>query len=131
MPAAFSGSRVAPLLRNWSVAEQAAIRSGFPFSVNAPASFTFNGGGLIRDNRADLIDPALAEKGQGTVAGGESLLNANAFQAPPAGVVATPAATLSAGRACSISMLLWGGRFKRPGWVSRSGLRCAPMSSIC
>ena len=86
-PAVLSGSRLAPLFRNWSIAEMAAIRSGFPFSVSAPPSFSFAGGGLILDNRADLMNPALAEQGQGTVAGGKSLLNANAFQLPPASVV--------------------------------------------
>jgi hypothetical protein len=68
MPALAQGTVVAPLLRNWRLAAMGALRSDFPFSVY----------GVF--GRASIVDPTAVELSSPTpVAGGELLLNKNAF----------------------------------------------------
>ncbi len=71
MPAVATGSFVAPLLRNWSLAAMGALRSGFPYSVYRVFG------------RASIVDPnAVVLSSPTPVAGGELLLNKSAFGSP-------------------------------------------------
>jgi Carboxypeptidase regulatory-like domain/TonB-dependent Receptor Plug Domain len=82
LPPLFASSRAARWFRNWKLAELAALRSGFPFSVNTPYRF----GDPIPVNRADLnasVPVYLHEYADG----GRLLLNANAFLPPKEGLV--------------------------------------------
>jgi hypothetical protein len=70
------------LFGNWTVAELAAFRSGFPYSVGAPST------GAINNNRADIVDPArtvLANRIP--VTGGVRLLDSAGFAEPGAGLL--------------------------------------------
>lgn len=83
LPAGFASSKAAALFRGWKFAEVAAFRTGFPYTVGAPSTFTFDGES-IENNRADVVDPghiALAQP----VSGGKRLLNLGAFRAPVPG----------------------------------------------
>src|SRR5258705_9382127 len=53
LPAIAQTTKLAPVLRNWKVAELAAFRTGFPFSVLGTSNAIF-GGGQIINNRADV-----------------------------------------------------------------------------
>jgi len=82
LPAVAQTSKFGAALRNWKVAELAAFRTGFPYTVTAASNAIF-GAGQIINNRADVIDPARAVAGAGTsVPGGQILLNGAAFQNP-------------------------------------------------
>jgi len=84
LPAPFENSRWRLLLRDWTVGEMAAFRSGFPYTVLG-TSTVVPGGGLILNNRPNIIDPKAAVLATPIpVAGGEQLLNPAAFaEAPP------------------------------------------------
>jgi hypothetical protein len=75
-------SRWAPLLRNWQIAQLAAFRSGFPYSVLANVPSNPASGGLIFNNRANVVDPASVFIDQ-SEPGGRRVLNAGAFELPP------------------------------------------------
>jgi hypothetical protein len=88
LPAAFQQSRwFGPLLRDWRVAQLAAFRSGFPFSVK------------VQDQRGPNIRPvvdARANRREGVdvytnqpAAGGRLLLDRSAFQPPSPGQLGT------------------------------------------
>jgi hypothetical protein len=84
IPALFPASRAAPVLRGWQFSQLAAVRSGFPYTVNAPSPVSLEGGDPLLNNRADLADPAGASA-FATVDGGRRLLNAGAFRIPAGG----------------------------------------------
>jgi len=63
-------------LRRWTISELAAFRSGFPYTVEG-TSLAVDGQGIILNNRANMVSPAVAESVP--VAGGVQLLNASAF----------------------------------------------------
>jgi hypothetical protein len=70
------------LFGNWTVAELAAFRSGFPYSVGAPST------GAIQNNRADIVDPSRTVLANPvSVPGGERLLDPAGFAAPGAGLL--------------------------------------------
>jgi len=64
-------------LRQWKVAQIAAIRSGFPYTVFASGE----GAEVILNNRADIAGPAATDR---SAPGGRQLLEAASFR-PPAG----------------------------------------------
>ncbi len=84
LPAPFADSKWRVLFRDWTVAEMAAFRSGFPYTVIG-TSTTVPGGGLILNNRPNIVNPNAARLANPTpVPGGEQLLNPAAFaEAPP------------------------------------------------
>ena len=87
LPAPFASSRFATLFRGWTVAELAAFRSGFPYTVIGTAH-AVAGEGQLFNNRANLIDPRAAVLSNPVpVAGGERLLNPAAFSQPGASVL--------------------------------------------
>jgi hypothetical protein len=71
----------AALSRGWRIAALGALRSGFPYTVQAPSSV---GEEFIENNRANLLDPAHAQQ-EVPAAGGKQLLNKAAFAEPAAG----------------------------------------------
>jgi hypothetical protein len=80
VPVFRASSRMAPLWNGWAISVLGAVRSGFPYTVFAPTE----SGGMIYNNRADLIgNPYL----NSNVAGGELLLNSQAFREPKNGQV--------------------------------------------
>ena len=82
LPSPFPNSKWGLLLRDWTVGELAAFRSGFPYTVLA-TSTTVPGGGLIVNNRANILDPNQTTFANPIpVAGGERLLNAAGFGQP-------------------------------------------------
>lgn len=84
LPAVFSGSRFAPVFRNWRLSQVGAIRSGFPFTVYGSSDTPQTSGGqFLPTNRADLIDPAHAIINT-PAPGGTLILNSAAFANPPA-----------------------------------------------
>lgn len=80
IPGVRSSSWVAALSKNWTIAMLGAVRSGFPYSVFAPDQ----SGGLIYNNRANLVGDPYTNT---SVAGGQRLLNAAAFQQPANGQI--------------------------------------------
>jgi len=79
LPAPFENSKWGWLLRDWTVAELAAFRSGFPFTVLGTSN-TIAGGGEIINNRVNIINPKQTKLANPIpVAGGELLLNAADF----------------------------------------------------
>jgi hypothetical protein len=80
-PAALAGNRWGILFRGWTMACVGALRTGFPYSVFAPAT------GEIINQRADLIDPAHAVSGDSSVPGGRQLLRRDAFAEPATGML--------------------------------------------
>ena len=82
LPAPGSSSFWAALLRDWRTSVLAAFRSGFPYSVFTASEAEF-GQGLILNNRANVVDPALARPSDPpAVDGGRLLLDARGFGAP-------------------------------------------------
>ena len=82
LPQPFSGSKFGVLFRNWTVAELAAFRSGFPYSVIG-TSDAVNGQGQILNDRANIVNPNQAVLANPIpVAGGVQLLNPAAFSEP-------------------------------------------------
>jgi Carboxypeptidase regulatory-like domain/TonB-dependent Receptor Plug Domain len=82
LPSPFAGSKPRILLRNWTIAELAAFRSGLPYTVYGTSS-TLAGQGLIMNNRANLLDGnAAVFSNPPAVAGGVQLLNPAAFSEP-------------------------------------------------
>ena len=77
-PRYFEGRKLGTLVRDWTFGGLTAIRSGFPYSLLGTSNVT-TGGGLIYNNRPDLINPAAVYTNQ-PAAGGVKLLNAAAFQ---------------------------------------------------
>ncbi len=87
LPSPSSGSKFAILLRNWEVAELAAFRSGFPYTVTGTSRAT-PGQGQILNNRANIIDPNNAVLANPVpVPGGKLLLNASDFSEAAPSVV--------------------------------------------
>ena len=68
-------------LGGWSIAQLAAFRTGFPFTVYAP-TVTPESGGVLWNQRADMQQPQATATPRRPIAGGYSLLDASAF-APP------------------------------------------------
>jgi hypothetical protein len=86
LPPALPHTKAGRLLRNWELGQLAAFRSGFPFSVNtgfvAPRP-----GDPIQINRASLSASGAPIYVRQSVAGGERLLNRDAFQASVGGAL--------------------------------------------
>jgi hypothetical protein len=79
LPAPFAQSKAGLLLRNWTIAELAAFRSGLPYTVYG-TSTTIPGEGLILDNRANVLNPSQAVfANPAQVPGGVQLLNPAEF----------------------------------------------------
>ncbi len=78
VPTASGSSLTRRIFQNWLLSEVSAFRTGTPFSVFAGSS------GLLVNNRADLINPALARK-ETPYPGGRILLDEAAFSQPPFG----------------------------------------------
>ena len=79
LPAAFANSKTGFLFRDWTVAEMAAFRSGFPYTVIGTTA-AIPGQGLILNNRPNIIQPAQTMlPNPAPVAGGVQLLNPAAF----------------------------------------------------
>ena len=74
------------LTRSWQVSWMAAFRTGFPYTVITPttsAQLPDNGQGLVLNQRADLLNPAVAVLASPRPAtGGVYLLNPDAFGIP-------------------------------------------------
>ncbi len=82
LPSPFASSKFATLCRNWTVAELAAFRSGFPYTVTGTAR-AIRGHGQLLNNRADIIDPNQAVLANPVpVPGGMRLLNYSDFSEP-------------------------------------------------
>ena len=74
------------LARDWKVAWMSAFRTGTPYTVLATSTIPDNGGGVIFNQRADLLDPAQAYfSTPKPAAGGVYVLNAAAFRQPDSG----------------------------------------------
>jgi len=87
LPSPFPQSKPGIVLRDWSIAELAAFRSGLPYSVYAPSSGSQC---PVLNNRANLLDPTQAVFANPTpVAGGVQLLNPAAFGQAPACTLGT------------------------------------------
>ncbi len=71
------------LLGGWKVAQMAAFRSGFPFSVYAPSSVPYSGGTIL-NNRADVTGSGLLPSPV-PVPGGFQIINTASFSVPPNG----------------------------------------------
>jgi hypothetical protein len=71
-----------PLLSGWKLAQMAAFRSGFPFSVYAPSSQPY-AGGTILNNRANVDGSGLSTPIP--VSGGYEIMNLQSFSIPPQG----------------------------------------------
>ena len=56
LPSPFASSKWGSLLRDWTFGELAAFRSGFPYTVYG-TSAVVPGGGLIINNRVNIVDP--------------------------------------------------------------------------
>ena len=79
LPSPFADSKFAILFRNWTIAELAAFRSGFPYTV-VGTSEAIAGEGLIYNNRTNIIDPTRSVLSNPVpVPGGKQLLNPAAF----------------------------------------------------
>jgi len=79
LPSPFANSRAAVLFRNWTVAELAALRSGFPYTVIG-TSHAIAGQGQILNNRPNIIDPNKTRLANPIpVPGGEQLLSTAGF----------------------------------------------------
>jgi hypothetical protein len=68
------------LLGGWKVAQMAAFRSGFPFSIYAPSSPTY-AGGIILNNRANASGAGLLAS-PAPVAGGSQIIDTASFSIP-------------------------------------------------
>ncbi len=87
LPAPFASTKFATLFRNWTVAELAAFRSGFPYTVIG-TSTAIAGQGQIINNRANIINPRQAVLANPVpVPGGKLLLNASDFSEAAPSVV--------------------------------------------
>jgi len=84
LPTLFAASKARFLLRDWTVGELAAFRSGFPYTVIG-TTHAILGQGLILNNRPNIINPGQAVLPNPVpVPGGMQLLNPAAFaQAAP------------------------------------------------
>jgi len=81
LPSPVTQSKASVLLRDWTVAGLAALRSGLPYTVGGPTSTT-SCEGLVLNNRANLLNPSQAVFANPTaVPGGIQLLNLGAFGA--------------------------------------------------
>lgn len=74
-PRVLAGHKLGTLFRNWQIAQFSAFRTGFPYTVYAPAT------SLFYNNRADMVsDSPLSSE---PVPGGLRLLHPAAFRVPP------------------------------------------------
>ena len=72
--------------KNWKVAWMSSFRGGTPFTVLAPQSISFTGGGIQVNQRADLLDPSkVFYSTPKAVKGGLAILNPDAFGQPDSG----------------------------------------------
>jgi hypothetical protein len=79
LPAPFADSKTGLLFRNWTVAELAAFRSGFPYTVTGTTT-AIGGQGFILNNRPNIIDPNQTTFPDPLpVAGGVQILNPAGF----------------------------------------------------
>ncbi len=78
-----SPRRMRRLWGGWKLAQMAAFRSGFPFSVYAPSSEPLSGGTIL-NNRANVSGPGLWMSPI-PVAGGFQIINPASFGVPPNG----------------------------------------------
>ena len=79
LPAALTNSKAGFLFRDWIVAEMAAFRSGFTYTVVGTTNAS-PGKGLILNNRPNVVDPAKTMlPNPVAVSGGVQLLNPAAF----------------------------------------------------
>jgi hypothetical protein len=79
LPAPFADSKAGFLFRNWTVAEMAAFRSGFPYTVIGTTN-AIPGQGLILNNRPNIIEPTQTTlPNRVPVTGGVQILNPAAF----------------------------------------------------
>jgi hypothetical protein len=84
LPSPFASSKFGVLLRNWTVAEMAAFRSGQPYTVYGTSS-VIAGQGEILDNRANIVNAnQTGFANPPAVPGGVQLLNPAAFSEPAA-----------------------------------------------
>ena len=81
VPDITSTSRLAGVFRDWTLSGLAAFRSGFPYSIFAGDTFSFQGV-WVDNNRANLISSEHTDLDQETVEGGRLLLQRDAFQQP-------------------------------------------------
>jgi hypothetical protein len=81
----FPASRFARLIRDWKLSTLGAFRSGFPYTVSAPAQFSFTGES-IANNRADIVNP-LSTTSNLSYPGGRVLLNLGGFSEPLPGTL--------------------------------------------
>jgi hypothetical protein len=87
LPAPFADSKFGMLFKNWTVAELAAFRSGFPYSVGGPTDQA-PGQSFAIDNRANILDPnRVFLPSPQPVPGGERLLNFADFSAAAPGTL--------------------------------------------
>ncbi len=85
LPTPFASSKFGLLFRNWTVAELAAFRSGFPFTVGGPTN-KVDGKSYVLNNRANIIDPnQVFLSNPPVIPGGNRLLNFADFAPAPAG----------------------------------------------
>jgi hypothetical protein len=120
LPGLFSSTKAAPVFRNWSFAQIAAFRTGFPYSVISRAG-VIPGSGVIFNGRADLLDAATATPDQPAASGGgRTLLNRAAFAPAPDGRVGTSGRNAFRGPGLyNIDLSL--SRSFRPGWLGEAG----------
>jgi Carboxypeptidase regulatory-like domain/TonB-dependent Receptor Plug Domain len=83
-----SGSKLNPLLRNWTVSALGAVRSGLPFSVYSTRTVGNGPQVIFVNERPDLVNPSQAYASSPTN-GGRILLNSAAFAPPQPNKVGT------------------------------------------
>jgi hypothetical protein len=87
LPAPFAASKAAILLRDWTIGELAAFRSGQPYTVYGTSSTTA-GQGLVMNNRANIVDGnGVVFSNPASVPGGVQLLNPAGFSEPATGAL--------------------------------------------
>jgi hypothetical protein len=78
------------LPKGFKFSQMAAFRSGFPYTVYANSSdFPNPGGGLILNNRADLVAGSAVASNPASVPGGKMILDPGAFALPGASALGT------------------------------------------
>jgi len=120
LPSPFAASKAGVLLRNWTVAELAAFRSGLPYTVYG-TSTAIAGQGLILNNRANIVDASQTVfANPAAVPGGVQLLNPAGFAEPAASVLGSSGRNAFTGPgfySLDLSLARW---FALP-WLGESG----------
>ncbi|HEV2689499.1 MAG TPA: hypothetical protein VGV35_13135, partial [Bryobacteraceae bacterium] len=87
LPAPLASSKFGLLFRDWTVAELAAFRSGFPFSIGGPTD-QVPGLSYALNNRANILDPnQVFLPNPPAIPGGKKLLNFADFSAAAPGAL--------------------------------------------